>query len=397
MKDPKEVAKRGMEAFIYTFGYAVDENNENVLSKFTSHHESMDILSNLGFKVPGAEREVCKNIEEVIKKCENWQIQRDTGNAYFNNVTARGSLITGNVSAQRIEINKTLTPGTATAQPIGTNRIEAFRSDNIRFLTIGGSGGYTRDTAVIGISANENISNPVWIESSSPDGSGILSNTLSTANAISAISTGGGRLFYGAVNDTSNPVEAIRIDLNTKDTPRTTNGIAVNMSNATGSAFAAAGNGDGYAFDAVTGTSGAANSKSGIGYFRGIDFPTTAGVITVTGTQARMVVNVNNLTTVGDLTFTIILEGITYQFVLGYNSEYLNSMAQFVTAISTNINNACLVSSSGTLASGSFIFTNSVVGELTGELVAIFTSHTDKIHGTLIHILFFIGNIFFRF
>lgn len=78
MKDPKEVAKRGMEAFIYTFGYAVDANNENVLSKFTSHHESMDILSNLGFKVPGAEREVCKNIEEVIKKCENWQIHRDT-------------------------------------------------------------------------------------------------------------------------------------------------------------------------------------------------------------------------------------------------------------------------------------------------------------------------------
>jgi DNA ligase (NAD+) len=38
MKDPKEVAKRGMEAFIYTFGYAVDANNENVLSKFTSHH-----------------------------------------------------------------------------------------------------------------------------------------------------------------------------------------------------------------------------------------------------------------------------------------------------------------------------------------------------------------------
>ncbi|NBU35852.1 MAG: DNA ligase (NAD(+)) LigA [Bacteroidetes bacterium] len=79
MKDPKEVAKRGMEAFIYTFGYAVDSNNENVLSKFTSHHESMDILADLGFKVPEKEREVCANIEEVIRKCENWQIER---NAY---------------------------------------------------------------------------------------------------------------------------------------------------------------------------------------------------------------------------------------------------------------------------------------------------------------------------
>jgi DNA ligase (NAD+) len=77
MKDPKEVAKRGMEAFIYTLGYAVDANNEQVLSKFTSHHESMDILSQLGFKVPGKEREVCSNIAEVIEKCENWQNQRD--------------------------------------------------------------------------------------------------------------------------------------------------------------------------------------------------------------------------------------------------------------------------------------------------------------------------------
>ena len=79
MKDPKEVAKRGMEAFIYTFGYATDVKNENVLSKFTSHHESMDVLADLGFKVPETEREVCANIEDVIKKCENWQIER---NAY---------------------------------------------------------------------------------------------------------------------------------------------------------------------------------------------------------------------------------------------------------------------------------------------------------------------------
>jgi DNA ligase (NAD+) len=79
MKDPGEVAKRGMEAFIYTFSFAADINNEPVLSRFASHHESIDILADLGFQVPGPEREVCANIEEVIRKCEFWQMER---NAY---------------------------------------------------------------------------------------------------------------------------------------------------------------------------------------------------------------------------------------------------------------------------------------------------------------------------
>ena len=295
-----------------------------------------------------------------------WQIQRDTGNAYFNNITARGSLVTGNVSAQRIEINKTVTPGTVSTPPIGTNRIEAFRSDNIRFLTIGGSGGTSADTAVIGISANANIINPVWIESSAPSGSNILSNTLDKANAVSAVSSGGGRLFYGNINNTSNPDAAIRIDVDNSISPRTTSGVTINMGNATGSAFTAGGTGDGYAFDAVTGTSGAAGSKSGIGYFRGIDFPTTAGVINVPGTQGKLVVSVSNLTTVGDLTFTIILEGVTYSFIVGYDSEFLNTMAQFASAISAGINNAWQVSTTGTLASGTFVLTKPTIGVLSG-------------------------------
>ena len=77
MKDPKEVAKRGLEAFIYTLGYAVDQDGNNVLDRFKTHMESLELLEKLGFKVPSEERKRCANIAEVIDFCELWQKQRD--------------------------------------------------------------------------------------------------------------------------------------------------------------------------------------------------------------------------------------------------------------------------------------------------------------------------------
>jgi hypothetical protein len=294
-----------------------------------------------------------------------WQIQRDTGNAFFNNVTARGSLITGDIAAQRIEINKVVTPGTATVQQVGTNRLEAFSSNNIRFLTLGGSGGTTQDTAVIGISANNNVINPVWIESSADVGSNILSNTLGKANALSSVSNNGGRLFYGYVTGTTTPDNAFQIDVNSPN--HTGNVVAVNTGTSTGSAISVGGNGDGYAIDAVTNTSGAAGSKSGIAYFRGIDFPTTQAVLTGSGTQAQITVNFTNLNTVvGPLLYSFTLEGTAYSFELEYDSETFNSLPLFVIAIAASINNAWQVSSTGTFASGSFILTKPTVGVISG-------------------------------
>jgi len=316
-----------------------------------------------------------------------WQIQRDTGNAFFNNVTARGSLITGDIAAQRIEINKVVTPGTATVQQVGTNRLEAFSSNNIRFLTLGGSGGTTQDTAVIGISANSNVINPVWIESSANVGSNILSNTLSGANAISSVSNGGGRLFYGYVTGTSNPANAFQIDVNTAN--HTGNVITVNTGTSTGSAISVGGSGDGYAIDAVTNTSGAAGSKSGIAYFRGIDFPTTQAVITAGGTQAQIVVNFTNLNTAGELVYAFTLEGYTYSFPLEYDFETFNSLPLFVSAIAACINNTWQVSSTGTFASGSFILKKPTVGIVAGtnsgsigSFTGTFTNGTNTVYSS---------------
>lgn len=77
IKDPKEVARRGLEAFVYTLGYGVDGNGADVLSSLATHTESLDYLASLGFKVPTAERTRCSNIEEVVAFCQRWQEQRE--------------------------------------------------------------------------------------------------------------------------------------------------------------------------------------------------------------------------------------------------------------------------------------------------------------------------------
>ena len=77
MKDPKEAAQRGLEAFVYQVGYAVDEAGNDVLPTLTTHHESIELLGKLGFKVPGEERKLCKNIKEVIDFCLEWEEKRE--------------------------------------------------------------------------------------------------------------------------------------------------------------------------------------------------------------------------------------------------------------------------------------------------------------------------------
>lgn len=129
MKDPKEAANRGLEAFVYQLGFATDANGNHVLANFPTHETSLQLLEALGFKVPappptpppqgrGAasdlteksevkeesipfvekptafesklpsprgeglgvgppERRTCPNIAEVIAFCEAWQNHRD--------------------------------------------------------------------------------------------------------------------------------------------------------------------------------------------------------------------------------------------------------------------------------------------------------------------------------
>ncbi len=86
MKDPKETAARGLEAFLYQLGYAVDGDGNDVLGKFTSHDESIHLLESFAFKTPLTKggtlqhlpaTKTCPNIAEVIQFCTAWQEYRD--------------------------------------------------------------------------------------------------------------------------------------------------------------------------------------------------------------------------------------------------------------------------------------------------------------------------------
>lgn len=80
MKNPAETATRGLEAFIFQLGFAENEAGAQVLNQLNTHHESIELLNNLGFKVPQKERKLCANIEETIAFCQQWEIDRDAYN-----------------------------------------------------------------------------------------------------------------------------------------------------------------------------------------------------------------------------------------------------------------------------------------------------------------------------
>lgn len=77
MKDPREVAQRKLEAFIYTIGYMADEEGNRMEDQLATHYASLELLDDLGFKVPKEEKRQCKNIQEAIDFCLSWEEKRE--------------------------------------------------------------------------------------------------------------------------------------------------------------------------------------------------------------------------------------------------------------------------------------------------------------------------------
>ena len=71
-KDPKEVAKRKLEAIVYQISFVEPEENNP-----ETHYESIKILDTLGFKTLLKDTKVCRGIEEVIEYCKEWEKKRD--------------------------------------------------------------------------------------------------------------------------------------------------------------------------------------------------------------------------------------------------------------------------------------------------------------------------------
>lgn len=76
-KDPNETRNRELEAFIFQLAYAVDKEGNDMLSQLPSHAGSIDMMGNMGFKIPGKEKATCKNIDEVINFIDGWAVKRD--------------------------------------------------------------------------------------------------------------------------------------------------------------------------------------------------------------------------------------------------------------------------------------------------------------------------------
>lgn len=79
LKDPKQVNERALDAFIYQMSFANNAEGDEILSQFQTHDQQVEILGNLGFKVPKKqiERSVYSTIEEVAQHCQNWENDRE--------------------------------------------------------------------------------------------------------------------------------------------------------------------------------------------------------------------------------------------------------------------------------------------------------------------------------
>ncbi|HMN33768.1 MAG TPA: NAD-dependent DNA ligase LigA, partial [Chitinophagaceae bacterium] len=78
LKDPNEVAKRGLDAFLYHVSYIQSNENENFRPEFSTHYDSLKALSTLGFKTPIENAHVCNHIEDVIRICNEYENKRDS-------------------------------------------------------------------------------------------------------------------------------------------------------------------------------------------------------------------------------------------------------------------------------------------------------------------------------
>jgi len=78
-QDPKLVAERKLEAFLYHTSVAQDKSGNDLLgTKLHSHSENIDMLYELGFKTPHGELKKVKGIEKVIEFCHDFEKRRES-------------------------------------------------------------------------------------------------------------------------------------------------------------------------------------------------------------------------------------------------------------------------------------------------------------------------------
>jgi DNA ligase (NAD+) len=73
IKDPNEVKRRVLDAFLYHISYKLVATNYTL----QSHQDELEMLWNLGFRSPNKEKKVFDNIQGVINYCNDFESKRD--------------------------------------------------------------------------------------------------------------------------------------------------------------------------------------------------------------------------------------------------------------------------------------------------------------------------------
>lgn len=77
MKDPKEVADRNLDAFIYHISFYTLQAGAKTPYLLKTHSGSLELLWNMGFRSPQKEKKLISNIEGVIQFCKDFELERD--------------------------------------------------------------------------------------------------------------------------------------------------------------------------------------------------------------------------------------------------------------------------------------------------------------------------------
>ncbi len=77
IKDPKEVARRNLEAFLYHISYVHALPKKSLTNLLDSHAGSLQLLAEVGFPSPQQYKKIVKGIDGVIKWCNEFEKQRD--------------------------------------------------------------------------------------------------------------------------------------------------------------------------------------------------------------------------------------------------------------------------------------------------------------------------------
>ncbi|MGC4234093.1 MAG: NAD-dependent DNA ligase LigA [Niabella sp.] len=77
IKDPSEVRKRNLEAFVYHISDYTLLSGKEIPPELTTHAGSLELLWALGFRSPVKEMRVFEGIDDVISYCQEFEEQRD--------------------------------------------------------------------------------------------------------------------------------------------------------------------------------------------------------------------------------------------------------------------------------------------------------------------------------